>query len=62
MIVCSLCVFLSMYLIVLCVLCLTVLMDSLLNAFAMCVGGLIVFSLIASYLCVVLVSCWLIHI
>ena len=42
---CSLSVFLSMYLFVLCVLCLTVLVNCLLNAFAICVGEVNVFSL-----------------
>ena len=37
MVVCSLCVFLSMCLFLLCVLCLTVLVNCLLNAFAICV-------------------------
>ena len=44
-VVCSLSVFLSMCLLVLCVLCLTVLMNCLLNAFAICVGEVNVFSL-----------------
>ena len=39
LVVYSLCVFLSMCLFVLCVLCLTVLVNCLLNAFAICVGG-----------------------
>ena len=42
---CSLSVFLSMCLFVLCVLCLTVLVNCLLNAFAICVGEVNVFSL-----------------
>ena len=41
----SLSVFLSMCLFVLCVLCLTVLVNCLLNAFAICVGEVSVFSL-----------------
>ena len=45
MVVCSLRVFLSMRLYVLCVLCLTVLVYCLLNTFAMCVGEVNVFSL-----------------
>ena len=45
LVVCSLSVFLSMRLFVLCVLCLTVLVNFLLNAFAICVGELTVFSL-----------------
>ena len=45
LVVCSLSVFLSMYLFVLCVLCLTVLVNCLLNAFAICVGEESVFSL-----------------
>ena len=44
-VVCSLCVFPSMCLFVLCILCLTVLMNCLLNAFAISVGVMIVFSL-----------------
>ena len=42
---CSLSVFLSMCLFVLCVLCLTVLVNCLLNAFTSCMGEVIVFSL-----------------
>ena len=45
LVVCSLSVFLSMCLFVLCVLCLTVLVNCLLNAFAICVGEVNVFSL-----------------
>ena len=45
LVVCSLSVFLSMCLFVLCVLCLTVLVNRLLNAFAICVGEVSVFSL-----------------
>ena len=45
LVVCSLSVFLSMCLFVLCVLCLTVLVNCLLNAFAICVGEVSVFSL-----------------
>ena len=45
LVVCSLSVFLSMCLFVLCVLCLTVLVNCLLNAFAICVGEVTVFSL-----------------
>ena len=41
----GLCVFLSMCLFVLCVLCLTMLVNCLLNAFAICVGEVNVFSL-----------------
>ena len=41
----SLCVFLSMCLFMLCVLCLTVLVNCLLNAFAICVGEVNGFSL-----------------
>ena len=44
-VVCSLSVFLSMCLFVLCVLCLTVLVNYLLNAFSICVGEVSVFSL-----------------
>ena len=45
LVVCSLSVFISMCLFVLCVLCLTVLVNCLLNAFAICVGEVNVFSL-----------------
>ena len=45
LVVCSLSVFLSMCLFVLCVLCLTVLVYCLFNAFAICVGEVSVFSL-----------------
>ena len=45
LVVCSLSVFLSMCLFVLCVLCLTVLVNCLLDAFAICVGEVSVFSL-----------------
>ena len=45
LVVCSLSVFLSMCLFVLCVLCLTVLVNCLLNSFAICVGEVNVFSL-----------------
>ena len=45
LVVCSLSVFLSMCLFVLCVLCLTVLVNCLLNAFAICVGEVNVLSL-----------------
>ena len=45
LVVCSLSVFLSTCLFVLCVLCLTVLVNCLLNAFAICVGEVNVFSL-----------------
>ena len=45
LVVCSLSVFLSMCLFVLGVLCLTVLVNCLLNAFAICVGEVSVFSL-----------------
>ena len=45
LVVCSLSVFLSMCLFVLCVLCLTVLVKYLLNAFAICVGEVKIFSL-----------------
>ena len=51
LIVCSLSVFLSMCLLVLCVLCLTVLVNGLLNAFAICVGEVTVFSLKVIVLC-----------
>ena len=58
LIVCSLSVFLSMCLLVLCVLCLTVLVNCLLNAFAICVGEVTVFSLKV----IVLVFRWLIRV
>ena len=45
LVVYSLSVFLSMCLFVLCVLCLTVLVNCLLNAFAICVGDVSVFYL-----------------
>ena len=45
LVVCSLSVFPSMCLFDLCVLCLTVLVNCLLNAFAICVGEVSVFSL-----------------
>ena len=46
---------------VLCILCLTVLVNCLLNAFAICVGEVTVFSLkvIVLFFWVVLVFCWL---
>ena len=44
-VVCSLSVFLYMCLFALCVLCITVLVNCLLNAFAICVGEVNVFSL-----------------
>ena len=50
LVVCSLNVFLSICLFVLCVLCLTMLMNCLLNAFAICVGEVNVFSLIVMVL------------
>ena len=52
---CSLYVFLSMCLFVLCVLCLTVLVKWLLNAFALCVGEVNDLSLT-----VIVLFCWLI--
>ena len=45
LVVCSLSVFLSMCLFFFCVLCLTVLVNCLLNTFAICVGDVSVFSL-----------------
>ena len=45
LVVCSLSVFLSMHLFVLCVICLIVSVNCLLNAFAICVGEVNVFSL-----------------
>ena len=63
LVVCSLSVFLSMYLFILSVLCLTVLENCLLNAFAICVGEVIVFSLkvMVLFLCCV-VFCWLVRV
>ena len=46
LIVCSLCFYLYRCMFVLCVFCLTVLLDYLLNAFAICVGEMNVFSLL----------------
>ena len=62
LVACSLSVFLSMCLFVLCVVCLTVLVNCLLNAFAICVGDVNVFSLkvIVLFLGCVFV-CWLIR-
>ena len=56
-------VFLYMCLFVLCVLCLTVMVNCLLNEFAICVGEANVFSLKVMVLFwVVLVFCWLIRV
>ena len=61
LVVCSLSVFLSRCIFVSCVLCLTVLVNCLLNAFAICVGEVSVFSLKVMVLFwVVLVFCWLV--
>ena len=63
LVVCSLCVFLSMCMFVLYVLSLTVLGNCLLNVFAICVGE-VIFFLFESY-CVVLGGagfCWLIRV
>ena len=54
LVVCCLSVFLSMCLFVLCVLCLTVLVNCLLNAFAICVGEVMVLFWV--------VFCWLVHV
>ena len=63
LVVCSLSVFLSICLFVLCVLCFTVLVNCLLNAFAICVGEVSVFSLKVMVLFwVVLVFCWLVRV
>ena len=51
LVVCSLCVFLSICLFVLCLLCLTVLVNCLLDAFATCVGEVNVFSLKIKLMC-----------
>ena len=60
LVVCSLSVFLSMCLFVL---CLTVLVNCLLNAFSICVGEVTVFSLkVIVVFLVVLVCCWLIRV
>ena len=61
-IVYSLCVFLSMCLFMLCVLCLTVLMYCLLNAFAICVCEVNVFSLKVIMLFLGCAFCWLIRV
>ena len=58
LVVCSLSVFLSMCLFVLWVLCLNVLVNCLLNAFAICVGEVNVFSLKV----MVFFFCWLIRV
>ena len=47
---------------VLCALFLTVLVNCLLNAFAICVGEVIVFSLVTVLFLVVLGFCWLIRV
>ena len=63
LVVCNLSVFLSMCLLVLCVLCLTVLVNCLLNAFAICVGEVNVFSLKVMVLFLGCVDfCWLIRV
>ena len=63
LVVCSLNVFISMCLFVLCVLCLTVLVNCLLNVFAICVGEVNVFSLkvIVLFFCVFFFG-WLIRV
>ena len=58
LVVCSLSVFLFMCLFVLCVLCLTVLVNCLLNAFAICVGEVNVFSLKVMVLFLVGLGCF----
>ena len=63
LVVCSLSVFLSMCLFVLCVVCLTVLVNCLLNTFAICVGEVNVFSLKVMVLFLGCVGfCWLISV
>ena len=63
LVVCSLSIFLSMCLFVLCVLCLTVLVNCLLNAFAICVGDVNVFSLRVIVLFLGSVGfCWLVRV
>ena len=51
-----------MCLFVLCVLCLTVLVNCLLNVFAICVGEMNVFSLKVMVLFLVIFCCWLIRV
>ena len=59
----SLSVFLSMCLFVLCVLCLTVLVNCLLNAFAICVGDVNAFSLKVKVLYLGCVDfCWIVRV
>ena len=61
LVVCSLGVFLSIYLFILCVLCLTVLANCFLNTFTICVDEVNVFYLKVIVLllcCVVLGLCW----
>ena len=63
LVVCSLSVFLSICLFVLCILCLTVFVNCLLNAFAICVGEVSAFSLkLWCYFWVVMVFCWLVRV
>ena len=63
LVVCSLSVFLSMCLFVLCVLCLTVLVNCLLNVFAICVGEVNVFSLkVIVFFLGWVVFCWLVRV
>ena len=65
LVVCSLSVFLSMCLLVfLCVLSLTVLVNGLLNAFAICVGEVNVFSLkvMMLFLGLCFLFCWIIRV
>ena len=63
LVVCSLSVFLSMCLFVLCVSCLTVLVNCLLNVYAICVGEVSVFSLKVMVLFMGCVGvCWLVRV
>ena len=63
LVVCSLSVFLSRCMFVLCVLCLTVVVNCLLNTFAICVGVVTDISLkVIVLFCVVLVFCWLVRV
>ena len=67
LVVCNFRVFLFMCLFVLCVLCLTVLVNCLWNAFAICVGDVSVFSfkvmvLFLGFVGVLLVFCWLVRV
>ena len=64
LVVCRFCVFLYLCLFMLCVLCLTVLVNCLLNDFAICVSEVNVFSLkvIVLFLGCAVFVCWLIRV